>query len=245
MIIETNYSIVEIRENDVIKVRNKETAPPEMFINESMALKYVAENTTIPVPVVFDASEDRIRMSRIEGTTLEVAWKTYSTEQKENVMKQLHGYLRQLWNITNETIRSFAGPTLEFGSLVDERFNRSFPKAPYKSISEYYEVYLIKENKSDVIVPDLDEQPFRLRHGDLHGRNIMVHEGQITAILDWALAGFYLDDPNFAPGADGYLLDPIIKEFSPYDFYIIKQNNYFTRGTVFEDDKYSSLPQVS
>ncbi|KAL8688911.1 MAG: hypothetical protein Q9218_005298 [Villophora microphyllina] len=35
------------------------------------------------------------------------------------------------------------------------------------------------------------EKPFVLVHGDLHGRNIMVKDGRVNAILDWEFAGAY------------------------------------------------------
>ncbi|KAL8783919.1 MAG: hypothetical protein Q9195_009238 [Heterodermia aff. obscurata] len=37
----------------------------------------------------------------------------------------------------------------------------------------------------------LPEEPFVLVHGDLHGRNIMMKEGRVQAVLDWEFAGFY------------------------------------------------------
>lgn len=37
----------------------------------------------------------------------------------------------------------------------------------------------------------LPEEPFVLVHGDLHGRNIMVKDGHIKAILDWEFAGAF------------------------------------------------------
>ncbi|KAL8819160.1 MAG: hypothetical protein Q9191_007794 [Dirinaria sp. TL-2023a] len=35
------------------------------------------------------------------------------------------------------------------------------------------------------------EEPFVLVHGDFHGRNIMMKDGRIAAILDWEFAGAY------------------------------------------------------
>lgn len=35
------------------------------------------------------------------------------------------------------------------------------------------------------------DEPFVLVHGDLHGRNIMMKEGRIVAVLDWEFAGVY------------------------------------------------------
>ncbi|KAL9596002.1 MAG: hypothetical protein Q9219_006086 [cf. Caloplaca sp. 3 TL-2023] len=41
---------------------------------------------------------------------------------------------------------------------------------------------------ANAFVPD---EPFVLVHGDLHGRNIMVKDGRIQAIIDWDFAGAY------------------------------------------------------
>ncbi|KAL9005351.1 MAG: hypothetical protein Q9188_001867 [Gyalolechia gomerana] len=37
----------------------------------------------------------------------------------------------------------------------------------------------------------LPEEPLVLVHGDLHGRNIMVKDGSVQAVLDWEFAGAY------------------------------------------------------
>ena len=37
----------------------------------------------------------------------------------------------------------------------------------------------------------LPQEPFALMHGDFCGRNIMVHNGSISAVIDWEFAGSY------------------------------------------------------
>ena len=37
----------------------------------------------------------------------------------------------------------------------------------------------------------LPQEPFALVHGDFSGRNIMVHNGTISAVIDWEFAGSY------------------------------------------------------
>ena len=39
--------------------------------------------------------------------------------------------------------------------------------------------------------PFLPQEPFALVHGDFCGRNIMIHEGHVRAIIDWEFAGSY------------------------------------------------------
>ena len=51
------------------------------------------------------------------------------------------------------------------------------------------------QDKRQALVEDenafLPEEPFVLVHGDLHGRNIMMKDGRIEAVLDWEFAGSY------------------------------------------------------
>ncbi|KAL9031078.1 MAG: hypothetical protein Q9196_000868 [Gyalolechia fulgens] len=44
------------------------------------------------------------------------------------------------------------------------------------------------EHDSSAFLP---EEPFVLVHGDVHGRNIMVTDGSVQAVLDWEFAGAY------------------------------------------------------
>lgn len=37
----------------------------------------------------------------------------------------------------------------------------------------------------------LPQEPFALVHGDFCGRNMMVHNGHISAVIDWEFAGSY------------------------------------------------------
>ena len=39
--------------------------------------------------------------------------------------------------------------------------------------------------------PFLPQEPFALVHGDFCGRNMMIHDGHIRAIIDWEFAGSY------------------------------------------------------
>jgi hypothetical protein len=57
---------------------------------EVEAMRFVSENTTIPVPRVYDVGEKHFTMEFIEGETLKVAWeKTLSVEDRALVARQL------------------------------------------------------------------------------------------------------------------------------------------------------------
>ncbi|KAI1119799.1 kinase-like domain-containing protein [Nemania abortiva] len=49
----------------------------------------------------------------------------------------------------------------------------------------------LREKRQALAVGDMDDEPFVLVHGDLHGRNILVRGDQIVAVLDWEFAGSY------------------------------------------------------
>lgn len=64
-----------------------------------------------------------------------------------------------------------------FESTSKEKFIESLRTARDKLISEESSF--------------LPQEPFALVHGDFCGRNIMVHQGHVRAVIDWEFAGSY------------------------------------------------------
>ncbi|KAI1414097.1 kinase-like domain-containing protein [Hypoxylon sp. FL1857] len=52
-------------------------------------------------------------------------------------------------------------------------------------------VETLRNNSYSIAATDIADEPFVLAHGDFHGRNILVRDGQIVAVLDWEFAGSY------------------------------------------------------
>ncbi|RPA79512.1 kinase-like protein [Ascobolus immersus RN42] len=183
---------------------------------EAEAMKYVSENTTIPVPAVESAYIDKgigyILMSYIEGDALSAIWDTLDQSQKESIVMELKGYIQQLrmlkpkqyfigpydgshcraamftasWGYTNEKY----GP---FNS--EEEFNEGIVKA----LSDRFPPYA-RPPPGQIVPKDyILVQSVRALHGhesvfthaDLHGGNILVKDGKIVAILDWGEAGYW------------------------------------------------------
>ncbi|KAJ5384283.1 hypothetical protein N7517_002194 [Penicillium concentricum] len=147
-------------------------------------MRYIAENTTIPIPHVHetqihDGGVESILMDYIEGQTLQDAWSSMIPSQRMSVAQELHGYIQQLRGLKHEHLESH--------------------KNIYTRRPIYQDEYLF--SRMTTSVPDLvrsdtatkrREGNMVFTHGDLAPRNILVDDhGHVTAVLDWELAGWY------------------------------------------------------
>lgn len=69
---------------------------------------------------------------------------------------------------------------------TDQEFFEDVPKEDFIKTLQDKRQSIAEDNTAF-----LPEEPFVLVHGDLHGRNIMMRDGRIEAILDWEFAGSY------------------------------------------------------
>ncbi|KAJ5088840.1 hypothetical protein N7456_012456 [Penicillium angulare] len=49
----------------------------------------------------------------------------------------------------------------------------------------------LQKKRDSIARIDMTDEPFSLVHGDLHGRNILTKNGEISAFIDWEFAGSY------------------------------------------------------
>ncbi|KAK4686802.1 hypothetical protein P7C73_g3323, partial [Tremellales sp. Uapishka_1] len=144
----------------------------ESLENEALAMAYVKQHTTIPVPEVVAAYEDRgcfyLLQEFIEDAVQARVFFDNSTAF-EIIRNQLEGYVAQLKTLTSPTLRSFTKLT-QFPFHI--HYNR-----PLLSRAKF------KENV----------EPYVLCHGDLAWHNVLVHPEtyKVLAIIDWEFAGFY------------------------------------------------------
>ncbi|KAI1196828.1 kinase-like protein [Nemania serpens] len=173
---------------------------------EAEAMRFVRNNTSIPVPEVHNAYKDeesghtRIIMEFIEGAELEEVWDTYSPAEKESVIAQLRGYMQEL--------RQFKGTYIGAidGSWCDDHFfdDHRGGYGPFKNEDDFNAgiVKALKQGKSETFVDVTCEiflecmrgHEIVFTHNDFAPRNILVQGPKVVAILDWELAGYY---PNY------------------------------------------------
>ena len=194
-------------------------------------MRYVRENTTIPVPRVHATTAATITMDYIEGTTLEKAWNELSDDERAAISDQLRDYIGQLRSIKGTYIGGLeGGPAMDGRLLLREG-------GPFATEAEWNDFLLsnLMTQCPDVLKSMVHSQmrtdhDIVLTHGDLVGINIIVRDGRIAAIIDWERAGFYpeyrelikpLRGPNWKVGYYSALLDIFPCRYEPE--YLIDQ----------------------
>lgn len=159
--------------------------------HESEIMKYIAANTTLPVPKVYDFKFDEQRqsffivMDYVPGDTLERRWKNFTSDQRDFVCHQLAECLAQLRKLTGDYIGTVNRGAIRFG-LWQSRWG-----GPFDNEKEFNDWML--EAGGDAAECGLThDHAIHFAHADLSPRNIMVDEnGRITGILDWERAGWF------------------------------------------------------
>lgn len=172
-------------------------------LSEVEALKFVAENTTIPVPTVAEVGDQYFTMNCVEGETLEKAWDgTLSEEDRQLVRRQMRDYLEQM-----RAIKSPGGVICTFGNrpAIDSRMFFEYG-GPFTNESDYND-FLVSDLHAFVTpatnilrsqLRELEPHEIVFTHGDLHAINIIARPGEgIVAVIDWELAGYYPEYLDF------------------------------------------------
>ncbi|KAG6876625.1 hypothetical protein C0992_012225 [Termitomyces sp. T32_za158] len=169
---------------------------------EADTLRYIRENTSIPVPrVVASATHGEYAytlMEVVEGIALDSVWPRLDAQQRSNVIAQLRGFISQLRtlppppHVTRGSICSLHGHAMR-----DSRVSSADPLGPYSSESDFND-HLVKV--ADVFVDSELSEPVRARmrndhrilftHGDLAPRNIIMRDDVVVAIVDWEESGW-------------------------------------------------------
>ncbi|KAF7514530.1 hypothetical protein G7054_g15235 [Neopestalotiopsis clavispora] len=161
--------------------------------NEAQALRFVKAHTTIPVPNVISSDWDRITMEYIDGSTLQEAWPTLTTEQRSDILNELSDYIAQMRRLGGLYLGCFNGQ----GVVVPSIMTRS--GGPFRTLREFHD-WLVRPPKRlqaqsiywhNITTQLGDEYPIVFTHGDINARNVLVRQGHVVAILDWEYAGWY------------------------------------------------------
>lgn len=144
--------------------------------NEAATIDFVRRNTTIPVPNVVAAFEDRgqefIIMEKVQGA---VQLFRIPREKRAPIIAELEGYMAQLHGIKSRVFGGISGevvvpPRMWSGSCIGMNMLEHPREAAPDSTDEYV-----------------------LCHGDLNTMNILIDPDtlKIKCVLDWEYAGFY------------------------------------------------------
>ena len=188
---------------------------PSIRLAEALTIDFLAKNTSVPVPRIFTAFEDPdtrnryILMSRVKGIPLHEAWHHMPQKVRDDVLAQLRAYMSE--------VRALKPPnpgqvgSFDYTPLWDDRiFAGAF--GPFASPEEFHFAVRAGRTEENIKpggfhssekgleeVGELIQQyssrqySIHLTHGDLYLRNIMVHNGKISGIVDWEMAGWFPD----------------------------------------------------
>ncbi|KJZ79716.1 hypothetical protein HIM_01185 [Hirsutella minnesotensis 3608] len=169
--------------------------PPEVE-----AMQYVAAHTTIPIPKIYAIhTQDNgciyIEMAWIRGNSLDGAWSGLSKDQKDAIVTDLKQHVSSLRELPPPTpgMASSAFQNPGFDCRLGYGFWGPVNLEDFHSLARGH---LIMED----VAPFLGEEvakvhtgcyQMRFTHADLAPRNIIVRDGRVAAIIDWAYAGWY------------------------------------------------------
>jgi serine/threonine protein kinase len=173
-------------------------------LSEAASMNFVRSKTSIPVPEVYDVYKDEtdpenylLLMEYVEGDVLRDVWDTMSLEEKEEIARQLRGYMDELRDIEGTLIGTVEGGPCNDQVFESDEKNRYGPYETEDAFNEgivaaigTFSGGIFTEMVVDM-VKALPNHKIVLTHGDIAPRNIIVRDGKIVAILDWELSGFY------------------------------------------------------
>jgi Phosphotransferase enzyme family len=163
----------------------------------------------IPIPEVvytwLDTELERTfrLLKRIEGQTLQSAWLSLSSGQRDQVATTVAQYCRDISTLRSPLFQSATGRGV-YDLFLNVKAESSHPSCRPRLLGPFqrhtFEKYLQKMSKQPT--PALGDS-FCFYHADLGPTNILVsNDGEVKGILDWESAAFY---PRFWVSLKPYL----------------------------------------
>ena len=189
-------NVVKLAPNLVIKFGRTIT------LAEANAMKFVADNTSLPVPRLIDTfmSKNGVRfivMQHVRGKPLSQVWHKLSPQDKTAILLDLRHYIEELRQVPPPQL-SVVG-SVDYTACTDDRIApESF--GPFENHEAFHQFLRWGVTEEHPSIPALTRiaqthKTYRhrtvLTHGDLAPQNIIVREGKIVGIIDWETAGWF------------------------------------------------------
>ncbi|KAK8107038.1 uncharacterized protein PG998_009051 [Apiospora kogelbergensis] len=178
---------------------------PFPSLAEADAMRFVAQNTSIPVPKVHCAfihkDSTYLVMSKIKGEMARHGWQSRTAESKAKVLAQLRGMVMELRSVPPPNGAHVGA--VDGGPFYDRRLPSKTFWGPFATTRDFHQA-LAGDADVDTEYEDLPDDVVELfgfyrqshtklvlTHGDLSSLNIMVKGDEVTGILDWETAGWF------------------------------------------------------
>ena len=166
--------------------------------NEIVNCRFLSQSTTLPVPEIIEhwneVGRSFILSRRVPGQTLEAAWPSLSPDDRERIAIQTAAYLKQLRLIQSSRMQCLEGKPIYSALLFRDHM---LPHGPFATDEEFWQdfeqqLHHLPQRAQDKIRERLPPcQPYTFTHNDLAMVNIIVHDGNLAAIIDWEVSGFF------------------------------------------------------
>ncbi|KAL2051192.1 hypothetical protein ABVK25_008621 [Lepraria finkii] len=175
---------------------------PLHHLSEAHAMRFIASNTSIPVPTVYHAFERKgvtyIVMSRLVGSPIGQNWSRRSDQSKSRLLEQLRDYIQEM-RILKPTSGKVEG--VDGSKLYDMRIPGGVHGfGPFDTIRDFHSFLAGGTTVSPDQFPEVNElitmyedaeYTTRFTHGDLSSTNILVDGDKVAGIVDWDTCGWY------------------------------------------------------
>ncbi|KAJ6460805.1 hypothetical protein C8R47DRAFT_1160217 [Mycena vitilis] len=161
-------------------------------------MQFIRDNTTVPVPAVRCVYKYRnityIEMDFLPGEEAYI-WYNMSSEAQESLLAELESYLKQIRCLVPPSPGLVASA---YGDCIKDHRIGIKTAGPFPTHEDFHRFLRMD---TDISHWDSDrnrkvvhshEQIYlsKFTHGDLAPRNVLVHKGRISAIIDWDCAGW-------------------------------------------------------
>ncbi|ODM14618.1 hypothetical protein SI65_09963 [Aspergillus cristatus] len=182
---------------------------------------YVSQHTSIPVPKIYayvtygplererycsePLFDTYIFMEFVEGRNLDGICVGHTNQEKKDICSQLREYVDELQSISTGE-EPYIG-SVDHGPVMDDVVNWYNNPGPFGSVEEFHnniiDAFEEMSREGDVrnfLTGMVSQQKYNnvFTHGDLSPENIIMKDGKIMAIVDWAMSGWYPEYWEFA-----------------------------------------------
>ncbi|KAG6037169.1 hypothetical protein E4U41_005303 [Claviceps citrina] len=171
----------------------------ETLANEYATLQLVRRHTGITVPrpvdLVSDSTGSYLVTTRVKGILLGQCIDTLSVDEETTLICDLHKSLAELRAIPKVVAPEHAITSALGRACYDHRINAASNvhsdngyKGPFRDEDEF------NDNLRNSHLPHISHgsgHQIVFTHGDLNMRNILMHNGRLSGIIDWEHSGWY------------------------------------------------------
>ncbi|KAK2754038.1 hypothetical protein FQN54_007207 [Arachnomyces sp. PD_36] len=167
---------------------------------EAENLRFVKENTSIPVPTVVeewkeDGGHYFLLTKSTPGTPLKAVWPTMTDDEKNKVAKQTADYMLQLRELQGPGIHSLRGEPLGDTDLFGGKATGVSISSDDELWTEMEKLLINYLNIPKQIRQKIREKmppaaPYTFTNQGLFIHNVLVKDGNVVGISDWESGGY-------------------------------------------------------